>query len=183
MRVRFVSVSFVALCLFAAAAIASREDEPQAGLPVDFVGTWEGTMRMFGGDGGVGQEVPMRVEIEAAEPGAAQPFRLIYGDPATAPVRDYVLTKVEGAKNHFVNDERNGILLDTYLVDDTLYSQFEIASVRIDSRFRLEGETLVSEMATFGVTAVRDTRPDADSTTIVRSYPLRGVQVAKLKRR
>lgn len=183
MRLLRVAVSVMVCCALIGAAIAAREDESESALPAGFVGTWEGSMRMYGADGALGQEVPMRVEIEAAEDGAAQPFRLIYGDPATAPVRDYQLVRVEGSKNHFLNDERNGILLDIYLVGDTLYSQFEIATVRIDSRFRLEGETLVSEMATFGVTAARDTRPDADSTTIVRSYPLRGVQVARLKRR
>lgn len=177
----------IALVLGSMGLTWSGVDDPPVetgpALPASFVGTWDGSMKMYGGDGALGQEVPMRIEVEAAEPGGAQPFRLIYGDPATSPVRDYQMVPVEGEKNHFLHDEQNGILLDTYLVGDTLYSQFEIGNVRIDSRFRVEGDTLISEMTTFGVTASRDTRPSADDTTIVRSYPLRGVQIARLVRK
>jgi hypothetical protein len=179
-------LTFLALLSISSAtalAFALKEDDPSLlALPASFTGAFDGTLKVYSADGKLAQEVPMRIEVEPGEPGGAQPFRLIYGDPTTASPRDYEMTPVAGSANHFVHDEKNGILLDTYLVGESLYSQFEISGVRIDSRFRLEGDDLVSEMVTFGVTAERDSRPSGDSTTVVRSYPLRGVQLARLKR-
>ena len=199
MNVRFVTVggSLAALLLLGNLLSAQDSASPatpnpatagaQAGaaatpLSDAWVGTYSGELEIFDATGKAAGKTNMQVEIGAAESGAPRPFRILYGEPGKAPVRDYQLVATGEASNHFLNDEKSGILIDTYLIGDTLYSQFEVGGSRVDTRFQLTGDQLRSEMVTYGVTAQRDTRPSFDSSFIVRAFTLQGVQKALLTR-
>lgn len=196
MNARFVTVSAGFLALLALGTLwgaqeaksSTAPDSPAQGsttatpLSDEWVGNYAGELEIFDGGGKSVGKTPMRVEVGAAEAGSPRPFRIVYGEPGKAPVRDYQLIATGEAANHFLNDEKSGILIDTYLVGDTLYSQFEVSGARVDSRFVLAGDSLRTEMVTYGVTAQRDTRPSFDSSFIVRAYPLQNVQKAVLER-
>lgn len=193
MNARFVTGSAGFLALLALGSVWGAQEAAPSTAPAtgsatptplsdDWVGNYEGELEIFDGSGKSVGKTPMRVEVGATDDGSPRPFRILYGEPGKAPVRDYQLVATGEAANHFLNDEKSGILIDTYLVGDTLYSQFEVGGARVDSRFQMTREGLKSEMVTYGVTAQRDTRPSFDSSFIVRAYPLQGVQKAMLKR-
>jgi hypothetical protein len=188
------SMSFLAmLALTALATIAAQESgdavrASSGSIPAAWNGTFRGELVVEDGRSEA-QRAPMAIEIEAAEDGAPRPFRIVYGAEGKGQVRDYRLLPNDspgaargGPFVPLVMDERNGILIDHVLVDDTLYSQFEVGDSRITTRFRLRGDELEVEMITFAVTADRDTRLDADSSFLVRSYGMKAVQRATLRR-
>ena len=66
------------------------------------------------------------------------------------------MVPVDPARGHYVVDEHNGILLDSYYQDGVLLSQFEVGQNRVTARYELEGDRLSLEMNMFGKDAVRE---------------------------
>jgi hypothetical protein len=100
-------------------------------FPDDWLGSYEGKMLWYAGNNKKA-EIPIRIEISITEDPNRLHWKTTYDSTAAVPqkiVKDYFLISNDSlGKNHFILDENNGIFIDQILIDNTLYSSFEILS-------------------------------------------------------
>jgi hypothetical protein len=100
-------------------------------FPDDWLGSYEGKMLWYAGNNKKA-EIPIRIEISITEDPNRLHWKTTYDSTAAVPqkiVKDYFLISNDSlGKNHFILDENNGIFIDQILIDNTLYSSFEIFS-------------------------------------------------------
>ena len=95
-------------------------------------------------------------------------------------MRAYELLPKE-KKGRFTIDEKNGIEIDCRLAGSTIYCLFEVEGSLNDTRYRLEGDTLVFELTSNSKKQSRTTKLKSMETEVV-SYAIPVVQRAELKK-
>jgi hypothetical protein len=121
----------------------------------------------------------MELHVAPIEGRAAWTWRIIYGEGAKRQVRDYELLPVAGGAGHFRVDEKNGIVIDSWLHQGTLYSRFEVGGVSIDARYTLDGGTLTVSLVTTRVTPAATTGGDK-GIPAVKAFPFVALQSGTL---
>lgn len=139
-------------------------------FPDGWAGRWKGTMSVTGVPGT--DQVGVELEI-SPRPDGRTGWSLRYEGQ---PERAYELVPVDPARGHYLVDEKNGILLDSYFEDGVLLSQFEVGQNRVTARYERQGDSLLLEMNVFGKEPVRE------SAMGVRAFGLGSLQRAVLKR-
>jgi hypothetical protein len=148
-------------------------------LPVEWHGRWTGTLKV-NAIGGKEQETQMELLVEPLKSRTGYRWRITYGEPKVRPARDYELIPQE-KNGHFVIDEKNGIVIDAWLVGGTIHSQFQVGESMIPVRYELKGDTLVFSLVVY-------TSKDARTTKLTRgemeakAFQLQTVQTAELKK-
>lgn len=155
-------------------------------FPQDWTGVWKGPMQWQQ----AGTAAPMRVEMELhilpdSLPGRWQ-FKIVYVREGKRDERPYLLVAQDSNYIHFVTDEQNSILLDTWRFDNELISRFQVNQMMLTSVYRLEGKRIYSSIISGRVdkpTATGlDLAPDTGVTQVL-SFPLVSVQRAVLRKR
>lgn len=154
------------------AALALGADKPA--LPVDWHGTWAGTMVMTS-PADKRTEVPVVMEIGPAKDGKGFTWKTTYGDKQV--VKDYVLVPDADKPGRFIIDEKNGIGLAARLVDGVLYSTFEVGGAVLTARYELREKGL-----RFEITSAKPAKEKTGDGK-VQDYPVDVVQVVELKRK
>ncbi|WP_420459018.1 hypothetical protein [Neolewinella sp.] len=154
-------------------------------FPDDWYGSWRGDLAIWR----AGQQVdtvPMEFELSLADTGGIN--YIIRYLPEGRPVdeRSYLLQSVDSTAGHYVIDERNGILLDEYLVDNCLYSRFDVMGSDLLARICYTAQdTLEYEITGGPVGPIREsgaTTVGSDTIPPVRAYRIGSVTKAKLYR-
>lgn len=176
----------------------AADDKDHPGLPTEWHGVWKGKRLVFNVSG-VAEESVMELHVRPIE-GKAYTWRIIYGEGEKREVKDYVLKRGEKGLNHFVVDEKNGFLLDCWLVGGALYNLIRARNpsvgkvpeeyrdkVNLDRlghfRFELRGKTLIFDHSAFTVASPRATEVKGKyATGHVDAYTLDQVMRAELKR-
>jgi hypothetical protein len=148
-------------------------------LPAEWHGRWTGTLKITPVSGAP-QETVMEMVIEPLKDSKNYRWKIVYGDGKKAPVRDYELAPQEKA-NHFVIDEKNGLLIDAWLVGKTMHSQFQVGDSMIPVRYELKSDTLLFSLAVYGAKDARTTKLMKGDTE-VKAYRLMTVQSAELRK-
>lgn len=158
-----------------AAPSSEPQDQVELGsFPRSWVGDWQGSLHIQGGSND-GEVVPMKLSIAPRGP-ECYSWTIQYGDQ---PARPYELQTIDAASGHYLVDEKNGILIDSFLSGDSLVSQFEVNSKRITARYRQTGERLVVEMETF---SSQPLRRSGAGNFLVDAFALESIQRAELVR-
>jgi hypothetical protein len=146
------------------------------GLPVEWHGRWTGTLKITP-VAGEAQETPMEMVIEPLKDSKNYRWRIVYGK---GPAREYELIPQEKA-NHFVIDEKNGLLIDAWLIGGTVHSFFQVAESMIPVRYERNGDTL-----RFSLTVSTNKDPRTTKMTKgdfeAKAFRLQSVHVAELKK-
>jgi len=159
-------------------------------FPEDWLGVWQGNLEIYSGQTLV-QKVPMKLEHSATDSNDLYIWALIYGEDEVKGRRDYRLQPVDKSKGHWVVNEQNSILLDAFIYENQLISNFGIVdedpkkSTNLMSSYRLEGNDLVFEIWVFAGDPVRKSggiELNAEKIPLVYAYPVRGYQRAVLKK-
>ncbi|MEM9982683.1 MAG: hypothetical protein AAF734_09310, partial [Bacteroidota bacterium] len=119
---------------------------------VDWYGTWQGDLQITTPEGKV-QKIPMELQIYPTDSAGYYRFSILYNQSP----RHYVLQQVDTSKGHYVMDEKNGILLDTYLINRTFISQFEVMGNLLTSSYELQADrqTIISTIYSSGTKVIR----------------------------
>lgn len=118
--------------------------EPQ--FPRDFVGTWQGDLEWTKTSDSKKQVIKMTFSILPTKETDVYGYRITYGKD---PVRNYLLRPVKGEPNHWIVDEGDGILLDSYWAGGSLLSAFDVNGSRLVSNLRREGKDLIWSIVTY----------------------------------
>ena len=149
-------------------------------FPKDWLGEWEGNLEVFNAKG-KSMELYMGLNILPIE-NDRYTWTIIYGEGEKRQERKYELMPKDTAKGHYLIDEKNSIILDDFLLGNTLYSRFEVMGNLLLISYRLESETLNFEVVSGNLEPI-NTTGGQDSIPIVNSYNIFVMQQAILKRK
>ena len=148
-------------------------------FPASFVGNWKGTLT-WNRPGKQPQEFTMRLNIQPVDSGRYT-WQIVYGDNQQDN-RPYLLQPVDTAKGHWQVDERNTIVLDSYVIGNVFSSVFSVSGSTIVSKYELTDNGLLVSFTTFATKAVTITGGTSAEVPAVDSYKVLGLQQGLLKR-
>jgi hypothetical protein len=154
-------------------------------FPNEWLGYWVGDLHIFN-EQGLKQTLPMALENSITDVSGQYTWAIIYGADSIAGRRDYMLNEVDKSKGHYIVDEKNGILLDAFLIDNELISVFEVLGNSLTSTYKREGDNLIFEIMMFKsdhTSITGDTIIGMDTIPPVKSFKPVVRQKAVLKRK
>ncbi|MEM1217255.1 MAG: hypothetical protein AAGH79_00010 [Bacteroidota bacterium] len=137
---RFIGGLFLIFCLFLNTNLAA-----QGGFPESWAGKWAGTLEIYNAKG-LAQSLPMQLHILPIDSTNRYSWGIIYGEDIEKGLRDYELMPVDTSLGHYQVDEKNGIILDAYLLGDKLFERFEVMGNLLLTTTELRGENLYWEI-------------------------------------
>jgi hypothetical protein len=157
-------------------------------FPTDWIGNWSGPLDIYN-QGKWIQTLPMSINIKHIDANRFQ-FMLWYGQDSTG-IRPYELVAVDTSKGQFLNDEKNGIRMEAYLMGNQMSCMFDVMGNRLVSNYRLENGQLVSDIivakiepiSQTGDTILQTTNNVFDTIPVVKTYPIKSRQIAYLTRK
>jgi len=176
------------LCCFTVCFIglAGAQTPDSAGFPVSWAGNWQGTLEIFNAKGKV-QSVPMWMEIHPIDTSATGRFTfgLVYGSKEQD-WRPYELVPVDPEKGLWKVDEKNGIVMESYLYGPKLLCWFVVQGSRILCTYeKTDANTIVFEVMS-GKEApgstTGNTKQGEEDIPEVKTYPFQGFQRGVLRR-
>lgn len=122
---------------------APRQAAPEALFPDTFVGSWKGELEVST----MPKPIGMTLDVQKVPGTPRYTWTIRYeGQPA----RPYELVPVDPPRGQWAIDEKNGIVLDSFVANGKLLSQFDVATNRVTSRYELTPEgNLELEMSMF----------------------------------
>lgn len=164
------AVLIAALIFITAAAFAQQENK----FPQNFVGSWKGTMQWMVA-GKPTKTFTMQLHINPADTAGQYTWQIIYGDDNTDN-RPYILKPVDTAKGYWVVDERNGIVLGSYIHGNCLQGAFTVHENTIVDNYCVEGDSMQVEFFTIKLEDKKQSGKGNDDVPFVDSYRLSGYQ-------
>jgi len=149
-------------------------------FPEAWIGEWEGQLEIFRGQKKV-QEIYMGLNILPID-STTYTWTIIYGDGEKRQERKYEIKPKNKEAGHYIIDEKNSILLDDYLIGNTLYSRFEVQKSLLLISYEKMGERIIFEVIS-GKLDNPTLTGGQDSIPNVNSYPISIGQKAILKRK
>jgi len=153
----------------------------QSAFPKDWVGNWKGDLIWVRSGKTDTSHVAVQLRIQPADSINTYTWQLIYG-AAGEDNRPYLLKPVDPAKGHWVVDEKNGILLDQFLIGSRLCGAFTVQQTTIINQYWLEGDKLMFEFCSIGAQPLHSSGKGTDDSPVVNSYKVTSYQKAELRR-
>lgn len=150
-------------------------------FPKTWLGHWEGELSWYAGSNAP-KKVKMQLKIQPADTVGHYTWQLIYGDQAEDN-RPYILKPIDASKGHWVIDERNGIVLDQFLIGQVFSGAFTVMGSTIVNNYQLEKDRLLVEFYSLPAKPIRQSGEGTQESPTVDSYAVRSYQKAILKRK
>lgn len=117
-------------------------------FPDSWLGTYQGDMHILRAHSTKIDTVDVIFEFLATNHEKRWTYRMTYKSPKYGDIiKDYELIKPESlAKNIYLLDEKDGVLIEDVLMGNALYSAFSVAGSRLVSILRKEGDELFLEI-------------------------------------
>lgn len=156
------------VCVFGAAAQETLK------FPEDYFGIYKGDLHITNSRGD--QTIQMEFHLLATDSVGNYKYTLVYIEDSNRQERHYNL--IDKGDGKFVVDENNGILLDATLVDNKLYSMFEVQGNILTTT-----ETFFEDKMLFEITfSSKEQKKETGTEGGIKvfSYPVTTVQKAVL---
>jgi hypothetical protein len=140
-----INISGFYLLILFSLLIANQSTQAQAPFIKKCLGTWQGTMHIYG-QGQLRDTVAVRLTVAATADTAAWTWRTEYLSAKMPMTKDYVLRTKDAAKGIYITDEGGGLELYDYLYNDKLYCVFETGGIMLTSSYEIRGDELIFEV-------------------------------------
>ena len=167
---------FLSCCFF----LIGTTGFAQTDFPESFIGHWQGDLLWYKTGKSEPRKVKMQLIILPTDTANVYTWQIIYGEKGEDN-RPYLLKPVDTSKGHWQVDERNGIVLDQYLVGKRFTSAFTVQTTTIVDSYWRDGENLVAEFYSLTAKPVATTGNGTEESPKVDSYAAKGYQRALLK--
>ncbi len=107
-------------------------------------GEWRGMMQMYK-NGQTTDSVEVLLTIKSINDSILT-WRTEYKSVNQPMTKDYTMKSVDVSKGVYATDEGGGLLLETYLIDNSLYNVFEVEGIMLTATYRLMGNEIVFEV-------------------------------------
>lgn len=126
------------------------------------------------------QFVPMEFHLFPGDTLGRYEYKLVYGMGDTRQERAYELVALNAENGQFEIDEKNGIILDCQIVENKMYSLFEVQGNILTTFITFEEDHAMFEIVFAPKATVRNTISEDGDQIQVSAYPISVVQTAKL---
>ncbi len=150
-------------------------------FPESWTGAYEGKLNIYSVDS-IAMQVDMKLEIAQTTNDSIYHWKMTYLFKGNEDVRDYQLKLVDASKGHYIVDERNSILIDTYYRNGVLTSFFEVEKSFIISEYTKIGEEIHFDIISGINQPILSGNSEQKGELIpeVMSFPINGRQEAVL---
>jgi hypothetical protein len=149
-------------------------------FPKSFLGNWKGEMTWFP-NGKPSQKIPVALRIQALDSVKKYSWEIIYGAKSND-IRAYVLMAKDSINGHWVIDELNGILLDSYWLGNRFSGAFAVQGNTILDSYWLENGLLHFEFFSYPQQPQSITGNNTEESPKVDVYRIGSYQKGLLKR-
>lgn len=149
-------------------------------FPECFIGNWKGSLQWTVAGKPV-RTFTMELRIQPADSANQYTWQIIYGD-AKEDNRPYLLKAVDTAKGHWVVDERDGIILDSYVLGNCIQGAFTVKGNTIVDNYCIEDDKMTVEFFSIKLGEKKQSGKGTDETPYVDSYRMAGYQKGVLTR-
>ncbi len=147
-------------------------------FPEDFYGIYKGDLQMTTSKGN--RTIGMEFHLNKTDSIGKYQYMLVYVVEGNRQERKYNLITKDASKGEYVVDENNGILLDAKLVDNTIYSMFEVNESIITTTERFYKNAMDFEITFTDKKQKVISGTEGEKPTEVISYPIGERQKAHL---
>jgi len=145
-----------------------------------WIGTWKGSLDINNADGKT-LKVPMTLDIKATDSTNRYSWTIVYGEGKNMQIRPYEL--LDKGNGQLVIDEKNSIVLDAYLLGNTLITRFEVKGSLLMITYQLlEAQNQIIFRVYSGKHKPLNTTGGDKKVPVVKTYPLGVMQEAYLKK-
>lgn len=168
-------------CLFFLTSLLSSYAQDIAPkFPEAYFGIYKGDLEIINSRGK--QTIGMEFHLNKTDSISKYVYTLVYIVDGNRQERLYNLITKDKENGEYIVDENNGILLDAKLVDNTLYSMFEVQGSILTTKESFYEDYMTFEII-FARTEKNTSKEDSSENSIeVHSYPVSVVQKAVLKK-
>ena len=159
------------LFLLMASFVSAQSNE---GFPHSFTGNWKGKLKWMV-SGKPEQEFTMQLKIQPADSAGAYTWQMIYGDD-NKDNRPYILKPIDIAKGHWVIDENDGILLDSYVHGNAIHGAFTVQGNTIVDNYRVDKDSMFVEFFSIRLAEKKTSGKGTEDTPFVDSYKISSYQ-------
>ena len=149
-------------------------------FPKEWIGEWEGQLKIYNAKGKT-TETYMGLDILPLGYDKYT-FVITYGEGEEKQQRIYEIYAKDAETGHYMVDEKNFIVLDNFLLGNTLYSRFEVMGNLLLASYERGNRTITFEVVFGNVEPINETG-GVDSIPKVNSYKIGVAQKAILKRK
>jgi hypothetical protein len=147
-------------------------------FPDSFFGKYKGKLLITNANGA--QEIDMEFHLFPTDTLGKYHYTIIYKSDKINQERKYTLLEKDKSKGQYLVDENNGILLNTTLANNTLYSIFEVQGNLLTTTEHFYKEYMDFEIMFTSKDKVEKSGNTDAETPEVLSYPIMGIQKARL---
>lgn len=160
--------------------LSSHSQNDSLQFPQDFYGIYKGDLKITNSKGV--QTIDMEFHLNKTDSIGKYQYTLVYIMNDNRQERLYNLIEKDAAKGDYIVDENNGIFLDAKVVDNTLYSLFEVQGNLLTTTERFYEDHMIFEITFADMAKKQTSGTEGENATEVLSYPVSVVQKAYLKK-
>ncbi len=160
--------------------IKSVEKKDLPVFPIAFIGNWKGKIRWLV-NGKPTQTFAMQLRIQPTDSANQYTWQIIYGD-ANKDNRPYILKPIDIAKGHWIVDENDGIILDSYVHGNSIHGAFTVQGNTIVDNYKVENGKMVVEFFSIKLSDKKQSGKGTEETPFVDSYKISSYQTGVLTR-
>jgi hypothetical protein len=146
----------------------------QSPFPGCFVGNWAGKLQWMVA-GKPAQSFTMQLRIQPADTPGHYTWQIIYGDN-NKDNRPYILKPVDTAKGHWVVDEGDGIVLDSYVHGNSIHGAFTVKGNTIVDNYSIINGQMHVEFLSIRLEEKNRSGKGTEATPFVDSYKISSYQ-------
>lgn len=167
---------FILLLTLANFSTNAQTDSLQ--FPRDFYGIYKGDLQIVNARGR--QTIQMEFHLKKTDSIGKYQYMLVYIMNGERQECKYNLLEKDVSKGEYIVDENNGILLDAKLIDNTIYSMFEVQDNILTTTERFYKDAMDFEITVTNKTEKVLTGTKGEDATEVVSFPIFAIQKAHL---
>lgn len=157
----------------------------QESFPDSWIGNYKGSLEIYGIDS-VKMKANMELKISATANDSIYEWYISYESNGKEDLRNYSLRLVDKKKGHYCIDEKNSIVLDSFLYNrNNLSSVFSVENNMIMVKYSFESDHIIFELWSVDQKKKSITGKgvfDGNAVPEVSSYMINGQQRAILKK-
>jgi hypothetical protein len=150
----------------------------KAAFPQSFIGNWKGQLQWMV-SGKPTQTFTMQLRIQPTDSANQYTWQIIYGD-AGKDNRPYILKAIDTAKGHWVIDENDGIILDSYVHGNAIHGAFTVQGNTIVDNYVIENGKMRVEFFSIKLGDKKQSGKGTEETPFVDSYKISSYQTGLL---
>lgn len=190
LSILFFLSTLLALFIFPACESSSEDSAKTVAerfvFPDDWEGDWKGTLNIWRPGGDTASTYPMELLVHPFPDSNRWTWVIVYGEGKSRSPREYELVEIDAKKGIYQIDEKNGIYLNGYHIENAFRGQFSVMGSMITDAYERVGEdlifTIISSKLDAPIASGDTILVDGDTIPPVFAYPIQVAQKAVLRR-